>query len=301
MLAGDQTARFAFLTFANQRFLGGAQLVLATSFVLTGSNFFRGENQRRIDRCAGLRRIHLGGSSSGRRQARGLRRAVARAAIVTVAATVVAVVTTAVITTTLTSRFLRRVARAGSLGLTGRTGLGGFGFRFRFRFGFGFHFFGFNGRGSSRAGRLDSGRRGRRHGFDNRRGGGGRCGDRDFGLDRGRRFGGRGVHRGRLGGHGGGYGNGRGVLGSFFFRQHHHALFAHLHLNRARFASAVGLANLGGFLALEGDAVVYGAAMGATQMVAQLGFVLFGQHVFHRRLAHAGRAQLFKEVIRLQA
>ena len=44
---------------------GGAQLVLATSFCSRGQQFLPGENQRRIDRCAGI-----AAHSSGRQQQR---------------------------------------------------------------------------------------------------------------------------------------------------------------------------------------------------------------------------------------
>ncbi len=102
--------------------------------------------------------------------------------------------------------------------------------------------------------------------------------DRDRGL-RGRRF-----------------GLGRGALVAL----HEDALLAHLDLDRARLAGAVGLLDRRRLLARDRDLLLLDAvagAMGAPQRIEQASLVFLAEVVAVGRLAHAGSAQLLEQPI----
>src|SRR6185369_9063342 len=76
------------------------------------------------------------------------------------------------------------------------------------------------------------------------------------------------------------------------------ALLAHLDLDRARLAARVGLLDLAGRLANEGDLLALagrGGAVCRAQMVEQARLVALGQRVVGGGLAHAGRPQLLEQ------
>jgi len=76
-----------------------------------------------------------------------------------------------------------------------------------------------------------------------------------------------------------------------------HALFAHLDLNRARFACAVGFLDLRGLAAHQGDLILrFLGSVHAPEIFEQLSLVLLGeQRILDQLLAHARGLQLLEQ------